>query len=182
MKVLKEAIKRYRRLDDDKSSEEGNASDDVNLDLDDESADDNDENLELDTEHPDQDDQDDQEPSLDVDDNDDQDGDDQDGEDEPTLDIDDEQQEEPQDPNKQGLIRAVKNAHLVYKRETEDGTFEELWLYNVTTLRDELIVRKAILAGTDIPPNKMTSPDGSQVYTMWSAGNAELVLVSGLPN
>jgi hypothetical protein len=86
------------------------------------------------------------------------------------------------DPNRQGLIRTVKGAHLVYKRETEEGTFEELWIYNVTTLKDELIVKKAILAGTDIPPNKMQSPDGDQSYEIWSAGNAELLLVKGLPN
>jgi hypothetical protein len=86
------------------------------------------------------------------------------------------------DPNRQGLIRTVKGAHLVYKRETEDGSFEELWIYNVTTLKDELIVKKAILAGTDIPPNKMQSPDGEQTYEVWSAGNAELLMVKGLPN
>lgn len=86
------------------------------------------------------------------------------------------------DPDRQGLIRTVKNAHLVYKRETEDGTFDELWIYNLTTLHDELDVKKAILAGTDIPPNKMTSPDGAQTYHMWSAGNAEMILIKGLPN
>lgn len=86
------------------------------------------------------------------------------------------------DPNRQGLIRTVKHAHLVYKRETEEGTFEELWIYNVTTLRDEMTVKKAILAGTDIPTNKMQSPDGSQSYESWSAGNAELLMIKGLPN
>lgn len=86
------------------------------------------------------------------------------------------------DPNRQGLIRTVKGAHLVYKRETEEGSFEELWIYNVTTLRDELIVKKAILAGTDIPTNKMQSPDGAQSYEIWSAGNAELLMIKGLPN
>jgi hypothetical protein len=86
------------------------------------------------------------------------------------------------DPNRQGLIRTVKGAHLVYKRETEEGSFEELWIYNVSTLRDELIVKKAILAGTDIPTNKMQSPDGDQTYEIWSAGNAELLMIKGLPN
>jgi hypothetical protein len=87
-----------------------------------------------------------------------------------------------EDPDRQGLIRTVKDAHLVYKRNTEDGTFEELWVYNVSTLRDELNVKKAILAGTDIPPNKTASPDGSQTYEIWSAGNAEMILIRGLPN
>jgi hypothetical protein len=86
------------------------------------------------------------------------------------------------DPDHQGLIRAVKNAHLVYKRDTEDGTFEELWIYNVSNMRDELDAKKAILAGTDIPTNKMQSPDGSQTYEIWSAGNAEMILIKGLPN
>lgn len=86
------------------------------------------------------------------------------------------------DPDRQGLIRTVKDAHLVYKRDTEDGTFEELWIYNLTTLRGELDVKKAILAGTDIPTNKTRSPDGSQTYEIWSSGNAEMILIKGLPN
>lgn len=85
-----------------------------------------------------------------------------------------------EDPDHQGLIRAVPGAHLVYKREVEDGTFEELWIYNITTLRDELDIRKAILAGTDIPAGKVRSPDGNQTYTMWSAGNAEMMVIQGL--
>lgn len=86
------------------------------------------------------------------------------------------------DPDRQGLIRTVKGAHLVYKRDTEDGTFEELWVYNITDMRKELDVKKAILAGTDIPTNKMHSPDGSQTYEIWAAGNAEVILIKGLPN
>lgn len=87
-----------------------------------------------------------------------------------------------EDPDRQGLIRAVKSAHLVYKRSTEDGTFEEMWIYNVTDMRAQLEIKKAILAGTDIPVNKMTSPDGAQTYQIWSAGNAEMLLIKGLPN
>lgn len=87
-----------------------------------------------------------------------------------------------EDPNRQGLIRVVKGAHLVYKRETEDGSFEELWMYNIVSLRDELKLKKMILAGTDIPPTKTQSDDGSQTYEIWSAGNAELILIRGLPN
>lgn len=88
--------------------------------------------------------------------------------------------DEPEDPNRQGLIRTVKGAHLVYKRSVDDGAFEELWIYNVSTLRDEVTIRKAILAGTDIPVNKTQSPDGSQSFETWSAGNAELMLIKGL--
>lgn len=86
------------------------------------------------------------------------------------------------DPDKQGVIRSVDKAHLVYKRGSEDGGFEELWVYNIGTLKDDLDVRKAILSGTDIPTNQTTSKDGSQSYTMWSAGNAELIHITGLPN
>lgn len=102
----------------------------------------------------------------------------------PSLVGDDEMPEEPtepEDPNRQGMIRTVKGAHLVYKREVEDGTYEELWQYNTSTLRDEITVRKAVLAGTDIPVNKAQSPDGSQSFETWAAGNAELMLIRGLP-
>ena len=92
------------------------------------------------------------------------------------------QQTQPKDPDHQGLIRTVKGAHLVYKRESSEGTFEELWIYNVGKLQDELKVRRAILAGTDIPPNRRDSPDGKQSYDIWSTGNAELLHVEGLPN
>lgn len=88
---------------------------------------------------------------------------------------------EPEDPNRQGMVRTVKGAHLVYKREVEDGTYEELWQYNISTLRDEITIRKAILAGTDIPVNKAQSTDGSQTFQTWAVGNAELLLVRGLP-
>lgn len=85
------------------------------------------------------------------------------------------------DPNRQGTIRTVHKAHLVYKREGDDG-FEELWVYNIGSLKDELDVRKAILAGTDIKPGNATSDDGSQTYKIWSAGNAEVLHITGLPN
>jgi len=87
-----------------------------------------------------------------------------------------------ENPNRQGLIRVVKGAHLVYKREKENGTFDELWMYNIVSLRDELKLKKMILAGTDIPPAQTQSDDGSQTYEIWSAGNAELILIRGLPN
>jgi len=88
----------------------------------------------------------------------------------------------PEDPNHMGLIRTVKGAHLVYKRANPNGTFEELWFYNSGDMKGELSVRKAILAGTDIPPNDTKSPDGSQTYEIWSVGNGEMLSVYGLPN
>lgn len=87
-----------------------------------------------------------------------------------------------EDPDKQGVLRTVKGAHLVYKRASGDGGFEELWMYNVGTLKDELDIRKSILAGTDIPVNRTSSEDGSQEYSIWSAGNAELIHITGLQN
>lgn len=91
--------------------------------------------------------------------------------------------DESDDPNRQGLIRVVPNAHLIYKRSNEEGTFDELWIYNLGDEIDkELDVRRGILSGTDIPQNKMSSPDGSQSYDMWSAGNAQLIHIVGLPS
>jgi hypothetical protein len=86
------------------------------------------------------------------------------------------------DPDRKGLIRTVKDSHLVYKRESEDGTFEELWVFNVTELKAEMKIRKAILAGTDIPINNTSSPDGKQEYSLWTAGNMEMLKVTGLPS
>lgn len=85
------------------------------------------------------------------------------------------------DPNKAGVIRHVKGAHLVYKREQEDGTYEEMWMYNSGEFKKDIETKKAILAGTDIPKNATQSPDGAQSATMWSAGNVDIVKITGLP-
>lgn len=95
--------------------------------------------------------------------------------------LDDE--EDQQDPNRQGMIRKVKDAHLVYKRQTPDGTYEELWIYKIgNKVRSELEIRREILAGTDIDPNKTKSKDGTQSYKLWTKGNVQFVYISGLPN
>lgn len=86
-----------------------------------------------------------------------------------------------EDPNRAGVIRYVKGAHLVYKREQEDGTYEEMWIFNSGEFKKDMNVKKAILAGTDIPVNATASADGAQEMTMWSAGNADIVLIKGLP-
>ena len=91
-------------------------------------------------------------------------------------------QQTSEDPNKQGVLRTVDKARLVYKRNTGDGTFEELWIYKSGTMRSEMEMRKAILAGTDIPVGSNTSEDGTQTFTTWTAGNAELIHITGLPN
>lgn len=87
------------------------------------------------------------------------------------------------DPDYQGVIRHVPRAHLVHKRQQEDGTFNELWIYNIgNDFKKELKIRRAILAGTDIPINKMRSPDNTQSYEIWTAGNAQMMMIKGLPN
>ncbi len=92
--------------------------------------------------------------------------------------------DESDDPDRQGLIRVVPDAHLVFKRTTEEGTFDELWIYNTgdEDFNKELEIRRAILSGTDIPKNKMSSPDGSQSYDLWSVGNAQMIHITGLPS
>lgn len=88
-----------------------------------------------------------------------------------------------QDPDRKGIIRQVDDAHLVYKRQMEDGGFEELWSFNVADkLDDSLRVRRAILAGTDIPRGHTRSDDGSQTYTLTTMGNAQLLHITGLSN
>ncbi len=87
------------------------------------------------------------------------------------------------DPDFQGSIRQVEGAHLVFKRQQEDGTFNELWQYNLgDDFKKELTIRRAIISGTDIPINKMRSPDSSQSYELWTIGNGQLLQVKGLPN
>jgi len=94
--------------------------------------------------------------------------------------------QEPQeweDPHRQGVIRTVQGAHLVFKRQADDGSFEELWIYKEgEKFQDELGIRHDILAGTDIPINKTQSPDGSQKAETWSAGDVQYLSITGLPN
>lgn len=98
------------------------------------------------------------------------------------LDLDDEVGE-PDDSNRAGVIRTIDDAHLIFKQQDEEGKFEELWIYNTNEkLGDELNIRRAILAGTDIPPKKTRSPDGTQTYTLTTLGNAQFVHIKGLPN
>lgn len=87
--------------------------------------------------------------------------------------------EEDQEP----IIRTVDGAHLIKKEQTEDGRFEEVWVYNVgKNIKDALAVRREILAGTDIGEKKVQSDDGEQSYTLWTLGNAQVLHIKGLPN
>lgn len=86
-------------------------------------------------------------------------------------------------PNFQGVLRTVMGANLVYKRQIEDGTFEELWIYNVgDDVKSEIKTRKAILAGTDIQPGQVSSEDGSQSLETYTVGNVQYLKINGLPN
>lgn len=87
-----------------------------------------------------------------------------------------------EDEDRTGVIRTVANAHLIYKQQTETGSFEELWIYNIGKGKNDLDVKRDILAGTDIPPTKTTSPDGSQTFSITTMGNAQYLHVTGLQN
>lgn len=108
-------------------------------------------------------------------------GDDTEVTDDLNLDDDEETEEDQGDPNKQGVIRTIKNAHLVYKRKGSEGDYEELWIYNIyDKINDEMEVRRDILAGTDIPPGKKESKDGSQAFELWSSGNVQFLFITGM--
>ena len=116
---------------------------------------------------------------------------------------DDEDEEMPQDPNmhnmdddsqdysddkmqndEQPVKRVVKGAHLVYKRKMPDGLYEELWMYNIgkQSKMKEYDIRREILRGTDIEERDTDSSDGTQSYKIWTAGNGQLLHITGLPN
>lgn len=87
------------------------------------------------------------------------------------------------EPDAMGYIRTVNNAHLVYKRQNQQGTYDELWVYNIgDDMKDELKVRRAILAGTDIPQGRTQSEDGTQSYTVTTLGNGQILHITGLRN
>lgn len=90
--------------------------------------------------------------------------------------------EETPDADFQGEIRTVRGANLVFKRKTEDGNFEELWIYNVgNDIKRETQVRRAILAGTDVDPGSQESKDGSQRAESSTTGNVQFLHIIGLP-
>jgi hypothetical protein len=93
----------------------------------------------------------------------------------------------PEDPDRQGIIRKVDGAHLVYKKKNDSGTYDELWMFpyrnqfDKGTLKTGGAIKRAILAGTDIPVNGNVSPDGSQKCKIKVLGDAQFVFISGLP-
>lgn len=85
-------------------------------------------------------------------------------------------------PDYQGQLRSVTGANLVYKRQTQDGTYDELWIYSIgKDMASEFAIRKAILSGTDIDPNTQESDDGSQHSKSITLGNIQFISISGLP-
>jgi len=91
--------------------------------------------------------------------------------------------DEETDQNYQGNIRSIPGTFLVYKRQAEDSTFEELWLYNVgKDIKHEMNLRRAILNGTDISPQTGKSKDNKQTAKITSMGNVQFLNVFGIPN
>lgn len=96
---------------------------------------------------------------------------------------DDKKKNKKENPDKQGVIRNIKNAHLIYKRQDVDGTYTELWAYDIAKgLKDEFNVRNAILNGTDIDHKTGSSPDNIQRYELWTSNNRQFMQITGLPN
>lgn len=82
----------------------------------------------------------------------------------------------------EGLIRTVKGAYMVFKRLTPSNNYEELWIYNTNNVKYQTKIRNSILAGTDVDPISLISPDGEQKATMYSKGNVQFLHIDGLPN
>lgn len=82
------------------------------------------------------------------------------------------------------VTRFVPGAHLIYKRQSDVDSFEELWIYavNVKSPTEHAKIEQQILAGTDIDANTMASEDGNQRATPWHAGNAKYLHLTGLVN
>lgn len=96
----------------------------------------------------------------------------EDGEQPPT----DEEGEE--DPDRQGDIRVVKGAHLVYKRKSDNNLYDELWIYKQNQMDTwTLKTYDAIIAGSDIPKGETQSADGTQHVDRYEVGNPKNTLV-----
>ena len=93
-------------------------------------------------------------------------------------------EEEEKDLNRQGLIRKVKNAHLIYKRENETDTYDELWVYRSGKdgIKSEIDIKNDIVSGTDIPVDGLKSDDGEQFYEIWHVGEVIFLKIFNLPN
>lgn len=85
----------------------------------------------------------------------------------------------PEQPMKSN--RSVAGARLVSKKQEQDGTWSELWIYNGTQdyEKNSRLVQD-IIAGTEIDANNMQSPDGTQQCKIWTCGNINMVKLTGL--
>lgn len=85
------------------------------------------------------------------------------------------------DPDYQGVIRTVKGAYLVFKRQEADDSFTELWIMNVgKDMKRDFQIRRAILSGTDIDPQTQVSNDEKQQLESYSIGNIQFLKITGL--
>ena len=115
---------------------------------------------------------------------------DQDGIDQDNMDPDDienppedEPEKEPAESKFDGIVRSIKGAQLVSKKQQPDETFTEVWIYNVgKKFSDEAGIRKGILSGTDIDPTKNFSEDGAQEAVISSVGNVQYLTLTGIPD
>lgn len=97
---------------------------------------------------------------------------------------DEEASQEPSsdDPDYQGNIRTVTGAELVYKRQDQNGTYDELWILTIgKDAEAENNIRKSILSGTAIDPNTQQSDDGTQNASTTTMGNIQFIEITGLP-
>lgn len=96
---------------------------------------------------------------------------------------DDRQEKTFNDEKFKGLIRTVAGANLVFKKEENNGNYNELWIYNIgDDSFKESKIRKAILAGTDINADLMSSDDEKQKAQTYTIGNIQFLEITGLPN
>lgn len=96
---------------------------------------------------------------------------------------DDKKKDKKENPDKQGVLRKIQNAHLIYKRQDVDGTYTELWTYDINKgVKDEFNIRNAILNGTDIDHKTGSSPDNIQRYELWTSNDRQFMQITGLPN
>ena len=83
----------------------------------------------------------------------------------------------------EGVVRSVKGAYLVSKKQQPDNTYTEVWIYNVgDKFDDEANIRNAILSATDIDPKKNFSEDGSQEAVLKTIGNVQYLTITGMPD
>lgn len=84
----------------------------------------------------------------------------------------------------QSVTRSVPGAHLIYKRQSDVDSFEELWIFRLDPKSPTAgsKIEEQIYAGTDIDIATMASEDGTQQAHTWVAGNAKFIHITGLAN